>query len=82
VEVEAETHETSFGRCDERALTTRRVLEQSLAFDEGAERSSTLAEVRVCDVLLDRPQSAHDSRVRLTEAEYGSSPELRASEER
>ena len=49
VEVEAEAHQPALGRRDERALAARRVLEQTLALDDGAERRGGLAEVRVGD---------------------------------
>ena len=42
MEIEAEAHEPALGRRDERALAARRVLEQMLALDDGAQRGSRL----------------------------------------
>ncbi len=82
VEVEAETHEATLGRCDESTLAARRVLEETLALDYGTERGCRLAEVRVRNALVDRSETADDGRVGLPEAQDGSGAELRAAEER
>ena len=82
VEVEAEPHEPALGGRDERPLAARRVLEEVLALDDGAQRGALSLQVRVRDALLDRADAPDDGRVRLAEAEHRRRPKLRASEER
>ncbi len=82
VEIEAEPHQPTLGRRDQRALTARRVLEQALTLDDRAQRRRRLAEVRVGHALLHRSDASHDGRERLAEAEHGRGAQLRAAEER
>ena len=48
----------------------------------GLSDAAALGEIRVRDALLDGADAPDDRRVRLTEAEHGGRPELRAAEER
>ncbi len=80
VEIEPEPHQPALRRRDERPLATRRVLEQMLALDDGAERGCGLGEVRLRNALLHRADAPDHRRVRLAEAEHRRGAQLRAAE--
>ena len=76
VEVEAEAHQPTLGRRDQRPLAARRVVEEVLALDDVAQRGRGLLEVGVRNALLDRADAPDDRGVRLAEAEHRGRPEL------
>src|SRR3990170_821834 len=63
VQVEAEPHEATFGRRDERPLARCGVLEEALALDHRTERGSGPRQVRADDLRLGTAEPSHDCGV-------------------
>ena len=82
MEVEPEPHQPPLARSEERLLPRRRVLEQLLALDDGAEGARRLGEEGVRDLRPDRADAADERGVRLAEAVDRDRAQRRASEER